>query len=198
MHSLAATDNSRVFHCYPAGHIVYFGACEMGRIRLDFTGVGIITRKSGTISTMEFNQLIADFAARYNVDGLADEDGTATVSIDGIVITLVAVGDSLIFHADIGEPPIDGQAEFSGLLLEANLESESFFAKNRENGRYVIVRRLALNSLNASTFDTALAALVNAAEVWRRLLMNFHPAAKTAGQPETDISAFGSSGFMQV
>ncbi len=145
---------------------------------------------------MEFKHLIADFAVRHNVGGLAAEDDTVAISIDDIVVTLVAVGDSLIVHADLGETPHKGQAEFSALLLESNLESESFFAKNRKNGRYVIVRRLALSTLDDAAFDNALAALVNAAEVWHRILSDFRPAADNV--PETGISAFGASGFMQV
>lgn len=147
---------------------------------------------------MEFNELIADFATRHGVAGLAAEDGTAALDIDGIVVTLVATGDMMAASAEIGQPPAEGAGIFADLLLEASLESEIFFAKNRETGAYVAVRRLSLASLDASAFDTALEGLVNLAETWRRLLDDFRPAAKAALAESEDMPAFGSGGFMPV
>ena len=148
---------------------------------------------------MEFNELIADFAKRHNVDNFAAEDGAAALDIDGTVVTFVAVDDSLSIVADIGEPPVEGRANFAELLLEANLQSEAFFAKAAESGAYVIVRRLALLSLDPAVFDTALESLVNQAETWRRLLADFRPAAESAAaSAQTESPSFGTSGFMQV
>ena len=97
---------------------------------------------------MEFQQLIADFAERHGIANLVAEDNAAALEIDGIVITLVAVGDTLSISAGIGEPPSEGRAEFAELLLEANLQSEAYFAKEPENGAYVLVRRLPLPALD--------------------------------------------------
>ena len=97
---------------------------------------------------MDFQQLIADFAERHSIANLAAEDNAAALEVDGIVITLVAVGDVLSISADIGEPPSEGRAEFAELVLEANLQSEAFFAKEHENGDYVLVRRLQLPELD--------------------------------------------------
>ena len=101
---------------------------------------------------MDFNGLVADFAARHNVDGLAAEDDAAALDIDGIVVTLVAAGDAVSLSADVGEPPAEGRADFAEMLLEANLQSDIFFAKAPETGTYVVVRRLALASLDDETF----------------------------------------------
>ena len=147
---------------------------------------------------MDFKDLIADFAERHGIANLAAEDNAAALDIDGIVVTLVAAGDTLSVSADIGEPPVDGRADFSELLLEANLQSEAFFAKEHESGAYILVRRLALPALDAESFDAALEALVNLAETWRRLLADFRPVAKAAAEnAETDLQ-FGASGFVQV
>ena len=147
---------------------------------------------------MEFQQLIADFAERHSIANLAAKDNTAALDIDGIVVTLVAAGDVLSVSAEIGEPPVDGRAEFAELLLEANLQSEAFFAKESESGAYILVRRLSLLSLDAESFDAALEALVNLAETWHRLLADFRPVAKAAAENAEVAPQFGANGFVQV
>ncbi len=147
---------------------------------------------------MEFQQLIADFAERHSIANLAAEDNAAALDVDGIVITLVAAGDALSISADIGEPPSEGRAEFAELMLEANLQSEAFFAKEPESGAYVLVRRLQLPALDAESFDAALEELVNLAETWRRLLADFRPVAKAAAERTDGVPQFGANGFVQV
>ena len=105
---------------------------------------------------MDFNELITDFATRHNVDGLSAEDGVAALDVDGIIVHIVAAGDLLAASAEIGEPPAEGAGIFADLLLEASLESEAFFAKSRESGKYVVVRRQPLALLDSAAFDTLL------------------------------------------
>ena len=147
---------------------------------------------------MEFEKLISDFAERHGIANLVSEDNTAALDIDGIVITLVAAGDALSISADIGEPPSEGRAECAELMLEANLQSEAFFAKAPEGGPYVLVRRLPLATLDAESFDVALEALVNLSETWRRLLADFRPVAKAAAKRTEEFQQFGANGFFQV
>ena len=147
---------------------------------------------------MGFTQLVSDFAGRHGIANLAAEDGAAALDIDGIVVTLVAAGDALSISADIGEPPAEGRDGFAELMLEANLQSEAFFAKEPEGGGYVLVRRLQLPSLEADAFDAALEAFVNLAETWRRLLADFRPVAKAAAERVESVPDFGASGFVQV
>jgi hypothetical protein len=147
---------------------------------------------------MDFAKLISDFAERHGIANLAAEDNAAALDVDGIVVTLVATGDALSVSAEIGEPPSDGRAEFSELMLEANLQSEAFFAKEPEGGAYILVRRLSLPMLEPEAFDTALEALVNLAETWRRLLADFRPVAKAAAERADEAPHFGATGFVQV
>lgn len=147
---------------------------------------------------MEFSEIIANFAKRHGVEGLSAENGAAALDIDGIVVTLVDAADGLVASAEIGEPPVEGRADFADVLLESNLASAAFFAKAPETGIYVLVRRLPLAGLDSDAFDTALEALVNAAETWRRLLADFRPAAAQAAAEEESVPALGAGGFMQV
>ena len=147
---------------------------------------------------MEFEKLISDFAERHGIANLAAEDNAAALEVDGIVVTLVSVGDALSVSAEIGEPPSEGRSEFAELMLEANLQSEAFFAKEPERGAYVLVRRLPLSALDAEAFDAALEALVNLAETWRRLLADFRPVAKAAAERTGEAPQLGANGFFQV
>lgn len=54
---------------------------------------------------MEFTELIEDFASRHKVNGLVGIDNAASLDIDGIIITIVANGETLTISAEIGEPP---------------------------------------------------------------------------------------------
>ena len=147
---------------------------------------------------MDFAGLVSDFAERHGIANLAAEDNAAALDIDGIAVTLAAAGDTLSVAADIGEPPVDGRADFTELLLAANLQSDAFFAKDPENGAYILVRRLQLLALDGESFDAALEALVNLAETWRRLLADFRPVARAAAENAKTAPQFGASGFVQV
>jgi len=146
---------------------------------------------------MEFTELVSDFAKRHAVEGLVARDGEAGLDIDGIPITLVEDDGYLIATAEIGDPPSEGRAAFAEILLEANLESPAYFAKVRESGKYVLLHRLALASLDSDSFDTALESLVNSAENWRGILADFRPVAENAAGNAAPPS-FGSNGFIQV
>ena len=152
---------------------------------------------------MDFTELVSNLAERHAVEGLAAVDGQADIDIDGIPVTLVEDGWSLIAIAEIGIPPAEGRAEFAEILLESNLESAAFFAKTRESGNYVLVQRIALSDLDADTFDAVLQSLANTAETWRNLLADFHPAADQpaadrAAAEDANFNAFGAGGFIQV
>ena len=147
---------------------------------------------------MDFTKLISDFAERHGIANLAAEDNAAALDVDGIVTTLVAVGDALSISAEIGEPPSEGRAAFAELMLEANLQTEAFFAKEPEKGNYILVLRLALPTLDVDAFDAALESHVNQAETWRRLLSDFRPVVKAAAERVEEAPQFGTSGFVQV
>ena len=149
---------------------------------------------------MDFNELIDDFAKRHNVEDLTVTDNAAALDIDGITVLLVSNGELLTISAEVGEPPVEGTAAFANLLLEANMQSDFFFAKAIGSDNYIIVRRIPLVTLDSISFDSALEAIVNHAETWRRLLADFRPAAKAAAEftNSKEGQSFGSGGFMQV
>ena len=147
---------------------------------------------------MEFKELISDFSKRHDIKGLAAEDSTAAIDVDGIAITFVTDGDVLSAIAEIGEPPTEGKADFADLLLAANFSAENIFAKMQESNTYVLIHRLPLARLDGAAFDKALETLVNQAETWRKLLAEFRPAAEAAAVAKTETPSFGATGFLRV
>ena len=148
---------------------------------------------------MEFKELIDSFAKRHGIADLAPEDDGVSLDIDGIVVAIVAVGGEIVLSAEIGEPPVEGRAEFADALLEANMESAAFFAKSAQTGKYMLLRRLNLLTLDDAAFDNSIEALVNTAEVWRKMLDDFRPVAKAAAEgADAEEPLLCASGFMQV
>ena len=148
---------------------------------------------------MEFKELIEEFAKRHGIEGLVPEEDGIAIDIDGIEVTIVAVGSEVTFAAEIGEPPVEGRAEFADVMLEASMESPAFFAKSQQSGKYVLLRRLGIVTLVPDAFDNAIESLVNMAEVWRKMLDDFRPAAMAAAESTGESTpSFGSTGFMQV
>ena len=147
---------------------------------------------------MEFKELISDFSTRHGIEDLVIEDNTAAIDVDGIAITFVTDGDILSAIAEIGEPPAEGKADFADLLLTANFNAETIFAKIQESSTYVLIHRLPLASLDGAVFDKTLEELVNQAETWRKLLAEFRPAAEAAAAANTETPSFGATGFLRV
>ncbi len=147
---------------------------------------------------MDFKELISDFSTRHGLEGLDVEDNTASIDVDGITITFVTDGDVLSAVAEIGEPPVEGKANFADLLLAANFNADTIFAKMQERNTYVLIQRLPLVDIDGAAFDKALEALVNQAEAWRNLLAEFRPAAEAAAAVESENSSISMTGFLRV
>ncbi len=148
---------------------------------------------------MEFKELIEDFAARHGIDGLTVENGVSALDIDGYIVTLVEDAGALVLNAEIGEPPVEGRAEFAEALLAANFGADVIFAKNDENSLYTLSRRLALAPLDGEALDAALEDFVNQTETWRKFLEDYRPVAESAAAAKKDEEpSFGVGGFIQV
>ena len=148
---------------------------------------------------VEFKELVDAFAKRHGIADLVPEDDGISLDIDGIVVAVVALGGEVVLSAEIGEPPVEGRAEFADVMLEASMESVAFFAKSAQTGKYMLLRRLNLLALDDAAFDNAIESLVNTAEVWRKMLDDFRPAVKAATESaDAGSPSFGASGFMQV
>ncbi len=147
---------------------------------------------------MDFRGLISDFSKRHAVEDLEVEDNTVSIDVDDISITFGTDGDVLSAIAEIGEPPVEGKATFADLLLAANFNADTVFAKIQEGNMYVLIQRLSLAGLDGAAFDKALEALVNQAETWRNLLAEFRPAAEAAAAAEAENPSFGATDFLRV
>ena len=65
---------------------------------------------------MEFKQLISDFSMRHGVEYIDPEDDTVAFNVDGIPVLIAADEDEVAMISEIGEPPVEGRADFADLL----------------------------------------------------------------------------------
>ena len=156
---------------------------------------------------MEFNELLAAFAAKNGVEGLDGADGVAELEVDGIRVEMLedSQARSLVACAEIGLPPPDANGAFGSMMLKANFllraTAGATLCQNPETGAYALVRPFPLALVDMESLAAGLESLVNQTENWRRVLAGLREAesARSAAQ-EVDDSHHDmlSSGFVHV
>ena len=156
---------------------------------------------------MEFKELLAAFAAKYGIDGLADADGAAELDVDGVRVELLDDPRSrcALACAEIGLPPPDADGAFGGLMLQANFllrgTEGATLCQNPETGAYALVRPFPLALADVESLGAGLESLVNQTENWRRVLAGLRtaeevrPAAPEAADAPRDAV---TGGFVHV
>ena len=156
---------------------------------------------------MEFRELLAAFAANYNIEGLDGADGVAELEVDGIRVELLddPHARSLIACAEIGMPPPDANGAFGSMMLKANFllraTEGATLCENPETGAYALVRPFPLAITDVESLCKGLESLVNQTENWRKALAGLREAeSMQSSAPETDDSHHDmlSSGFFHV
>lgn len=156
---------------------------------------------------MEFKELLAAFAAQYEIKGLDGAEGAAALEVDGLRVELLEDPQtrSVLACAEIGLPPPDADGAFGAMMLQANFllrgTEGSTLCQNPETGAYGIVRPFPLALADAASLGAGLESLVNQAENWRKILAGVREAetARSAA-PASDDSHHDmlSSGFVHV
>ena len=156
---------------------------------------------------MEFRELLAAFAANYNIEGLDGADGVAELEVDGIRVELLDDPQtrSLVACAEIGLPPPDANGAFGSIMLKANFllraTEGATLCENPETGAYALMRPFPLALADIDSLSAGLESLVNQTENWRTALAGLREAE--AAQPadqEVDDSHHDmlSSGYFHV
>ncbi len=131
---------------------------------------------------MDFNELLAAFAAKYGVEGLDGADGAAELGVDGFRVELLddPQSQSVLACVEIGLPQPDADGAFCGLMLKANFllrDTEgATLCQNPETGAYALVRPFPLALADTESLGAGLESLVNQAENWRRVLAGLRTA----------------------
>ena len=156
---------------------------------------------------MEFKELLAAFAAKYNIEGLDGAEGVAELEVDGIRVELLEdpQARSLVACAEIGLPPPDANGAFGVMMLRANFllraTEGATLCENPETGAYAIVRQFPLAMTDAESLGAGIESLVNQTENWRKALAGLREAesARSKAQKVDDSHHdMLSSGFVQV
>ena len=156
---------------------------------------------------MEFNELLAAFAAKYGIEGLDGADGVAELEVDGIRVELLEdpQARSLVACAEIGLPPPDTNGAFGAMMLRANFllraTEGATLCENPETGAYALVRPFPLALVDGESLCAGLESLVNQTENWRKALAGLREAesARSKAQKVDDSHhSMLSSGFVHV
>ena len=156
---------------------------------------------------MEFKELLAAFAAKYNIEGLDGAEGVAELEVDGIRVELLEdpQARSMVACAEIGLPPPDANGAFGAMMLRANFllraTEGATLCENPESGAYSIVRPFPLALADVGSLAAGLESLVNQAENWRKALAGLREAesARSKAQKVDDTHHdMLSSGFFHV
>ena len=156
---------------------------------------------------MEFKELLAEFAAKYGIEGLDGADGVAELDVEGIRVELLddPQTQSIFACAEIGRPPPDANGAFGAMMLQANFllrgTEGATLCQNPETDAYALVRSFPLALTDAESLGAGLESLVNQAENWRKVLAGL----RTAEETQSEASGTGeahhdlvSSGFVHV
>ena len=156
---------------------------------------------------MEFKELLAAFAAKYNIEGLDGAEGVAELEVDGIRVELLEdpQARSLVACAEIGLPPPDANGAFGAMMLRANFllraTEGATLCENPETGAYALVRPFPLALVDGESLCAGLESLVNQTENWRKALAGLREAEAARSETQKmDDSHHDmlSSGFFHV
>ena len=159
---------------------------------------------------MEFKELLAAFAAKYNIEGLDGAEGVAELEVDGIRVELLEAPQarSLVACAEIGLPPPVANGAFGAMMLRANFllraTEGATLCQNPETHAYALVRPFPLALTDVESLAAGLESLVNQTENWRKALAGLRVAEdaqkqNVASAPDGDSHHdMLSSGYFHV
>ena len=156
---------------------------------------------------MEYQELLAAFAAKYEIEALDGADGAAELNVDGTRVELLddPQTQSVLACAEIGFPPPDANGAFGAMMLQANFllrgTEGATLCQNPETEAYALVRPFPLALTDVESLAAGLEALVNQTENWRKVLAGLRVAedarstAPSIGDSHHDMI---SNGFFHV
>lgn len=154
---------------------------------------------------MEYTELLKGFAARVGLAGLSsDDEGGCCVDIDGMSVTILELPQtqSVVLYGPVGDLPVEGRAEFLGVLLQANYlgqgTSGATLSQEGESGPICLHQVLPLALTDVDSFFDAFEKFVNTLETWRKLAADYRPGAaeKAPASEEAAFPPTDGGGFM--
>ena len=148
---------------------------------------------------MEFASLIAEFGARYGIGELSpDENGAVGFAVDGrqmIIQELSESKDVVTVSIELCDAAEKGSAIVNRLIMKANqalfLLDGMTLVLHAETGRYCLLSRFDVASLDFAGFDEKIGRILERADQWGQFLQRFMPVAADA---EIAAGADGKTG----
>ena len=146
---------------------------------------------------MEFESLIAEFGARYGIDGLAlTEDGAVGLAVNGqpMSLRLVPETSTVVATIEVGEMPDAGVSSVDRLIAKANrslyLTDGMVLVFHSKAEHYCLLFRIDIAQLDFHGFDEKIARFLAVADQWREFLEKFIPlAAEAATIDNSDVDS---------
>lgn len=137
---------------------------------------------------MEFSSLIAEFGMRYGMGELApDENGAVGFAVDGrqmILQELPDIKDVAIAQIELCDVAEKGASAVNQLIMKANqalfMLDGMTLVIHPKTGRYCLLARFDLSSLDFIGFDAMIARVLERADQWGQFLERFMPVAAHA------------------
>ena len=128
---------------------------------------------------MNYNDLMAEFAAKYGIEDLESKDGTTALAFDGVLTSFIhdPKNDAILVVAEVGEPAFDDHGRFGDMLLRANYLFQStgggIFCRHPETGVYCLFKQLSLAQMTLDEFCQAVGRILEQTDAWHTAMENY-------------------------
>lgn len=156
---------------------------------------------------VELADLMAEFADKFGVDGLAaDQDDVYRLDADGMPLAIAGAEDGrhFVIWAEMCPVPSEGREWLYGLLLQAMfMGRQTSGACFSVNGGTVYLHQVeSLADMDFERFKALLEKFVNTYSTWSSAVANFNSAlpdlTRKARERQLESRQFEASGFIRV
>lgn len=148
---------------------------------------------------MTYEQLINEFGKYINIE-LTPVDGHLLISIDDSDVEIIEIKEHqmCVISGELGLPPSGESENLAFAMLDANfafMESGgATISRNSESGKYYLYDKFSIESMDGSSFISAIEAFCDVLDVWKKIVANYR--SENVGNTEQMDGDFQN--FIQV
>ena len=153
---------------------------------------------------MEFNALMQQFAAKFDISNLTIEDDAVALEIDEMAFGFIndPAVDTLTIVVDLGQQSINANGALGAMMLKANFlfqatKGATLF-QNPENDAFGLQQMYRLLDLDVDKLSAEVEKLANMAEEWKAIIAGCSQAENAAEERNAQDASISTGGFIQV
>lgn len=156
---------------------------------------------------MELAELMAEFAGKFGVDGLAaDAEGVYRLDADGMDFAIADGEDGLhlVIWADLGEVPPEGRERLLDVLMQAMYmgQQTSGACFSIHDGTVYLHQFETLADMDLERFKVFLEKFINTYSTWRAAIADFNfvlpDIVHHVQEQAIEVRSFEARGFIRV